>query len=248
MKRIIALLAFGCMLFASAAFAADKPLVVAHDTNFKPLEFRDQTGKYVGFDIDLWDAIAKKMGVAYTFQPMNFNGVVPGLQTGQLDVGIAGMSITPERMKVIDVSYPYYNSGLQILVRADDASITKLEDLAGKVISTKLGTSSENFAKSFGKAKEVKLYPNNDSMFMELVTGGADAVIFDLPIVQDFANTVGKGKVKPVGPVYEGQPYGIGFPKGSPLVEKVNAALKALKDDGTYETLYVKWFGAMPEK
>ena len=59
---------------------------------------------------------------------------------------------------------------------------------------------------------------------------------------------MGKGKVKPVGPVYEGQPYGIGFPKGSPLVEKVNAALKALKDDGTYETLYVKWFGAMPEK
>lgn len=248
MKRIIALLVFGCMLFATAALAADKPLVVAHDTNFKPLEFRDTSGNYVGFDIDLWAAIAKKAGLTYTFQPMNFNGIVPGLQTGQLDAGIAGMSITPERMKVIDFSEPYYNSGLQILVREDNTSIAKIDDLAGKIISTKLGTSSENFAKAFGKAKEVKLYPNNDAMFMELITGGADAVIFDLPIVQDFANTVGKGKVKPVGPVYEGQPYGIGFPKGSPLVEKVNNALKALKDDGTYEALYVKWFGEKPTK
>lgn len=248
MKRLF-ILFFGCLIAifgCNAALAEQKPLVVAHDTNFKPFEYRDQKGDYVGFDIDLWNAIAKKLNLAFTFQPMNFNGIVPGLQTGQLDAGIAGMTITPEREEVIAFSIPYYTSGLQILVRNDNEGVTRLEDLEGKVISTKLGTSSENFAKSFGKAKEVKLYPNNDAMFMELLAGGADAVIFDLPIVLDFANTVGKGRVKPVGPIYEGQPYGIGFPKNSPLPEEVSQAIRELKDDGTYEALYVKWFGEKP--
>ena len=175
MKRVIALCAAVFLLCAGTALAAGKSLVVAHDTNFKPFEYKDKDGKYTGFDIELWDAIAKKAGIQYTFQPMDFNGIVPGLQTGQLDVGIAGMTITPERAKVITFSDPYYDSGLQLIVRANDTSIKSIDDLKGKVISTKLGTSSEAFAKGFGKAKEVKLFPNNDAMFMELLTGGADA-------------------------------------------------------------------------
>lgn len=245
MKRI-ASLALAVVMFASSAFAGE-PVIVAHDTNFKPFEFKDESGKYTGFDIELWDAIAKRINLDYKFQPMDFNGIVPGLQTNQIDVGIAGMTITPARAEVIVFSDDYYNSGVQMIVMADRNDINSIEDLAGKVISTKLGTSSETFAKNFGKA-EVKLYPNNDAMFMELITGGADAVIFDLPVVQDFASTVGKGRVKLAGPLYEGQDYGIGFPKGSTLVESVNKALADMKADGSYDELYMKWFKTAPRK
>ncbi|MDO4766726.1 MAG: glutamine ABC transporter substrate-binding protein GlnH [Pseudomonadota bacterium] len=246
MERIAFLTLFILMLCATAATA--KKLVVATDTNFPPFEFKDpQTGKHTGFDVELWNAIAREMGAEYTLQPMDFNGIIPGLQSGQIDVGIAGMTIKPERTQVVDFSDPYYNAGLLILVRTDDSTTTDVTSLEGKIVATKLGTTSEDFAKREAKAREVKLFPNNDAMFMELLAGGADAVIFDSPVVSDFMRTAGKGKVKVVGPLYMGQAYGIGFPKGSELVGKTNAALKKLKDSGEYRELYMKWFGTEPK-
>ena len=248
MKRIITLVAaltLGLALLAGPALA--KTLVVAHDTNFKPFEFKGDDGEYTGFDIELWKAIADKLGLDYKMQPMDFNGIIPGLQTAQIDAGIAGMTITDERAKVVDFSDPYYDSGLSILVMADNDTITTVEDLEGKVVATKLGTSSPDFLKENAKTKETKLFPNNDGMFFELQAGRADAAFFDLPVVQEYAMTAGKGQVKVVGPVYEGQSYGIAFPKGSELRDQVNEALQALKDDGTYEKLYIKWFGEAPK-
>ncbi len=248
MKRIFVLcaaLVLGLTLMAGPVMA--KTLIVAHDTNFKPFEFKDEKGDYTGFDIELWKEIAKRLGVDYKMQPMDFNGIIPGLQAAQIDVGIAGMTITEERAKAVDFSDPYYDSGLSILVRADDNKITKLEDLEGKVVATKLGTSSPDFLKANAKAKELKLFPNNDGMFFELQAGRADAAFFDLPVVQEYANTVGKGKVKVVGPVYEGQSYGIAFPKGGDLRDKVNKALAEMKADGSYKALYIKWFGEEPK-
>lgn len=248
MKRVLITLCAMAVLFAmsSVSFAGDK-LVVGTDTNFPPFEFKDpDTGKHTGFDVELWDAIAKEIGVEYDLQPMDFNGIIPGLQTGQLDVGIAGMTIKPERAKVIDFADGYYNSGLVILVREDNNDVNKIEDLAGKVIATKLATTSADLAKERANAEEVKLFPNNDAMFMELMSGGADAVIFDSPVIGDFVRKAGKGRVKVVGPLYHGQAYGMGFPKGSKLVPEVNKALKALKENGKYRELYMKWFGSEP--
>jgi len=247
MKRIIAIITCVMVLgLAASAFAAEK-LVVGHDTNFKPFEFK-QNGEYVGFDIDLWKEIAKRSGLDYEFQPMDFNGIIPGLQTGNIDAAVAGITIKPSRQEVVDFSDGYYDSGLVILVREDNNDIKSVEDLKGKIVATKLATSSVDFAYEHVEKKNVKLYPNNDGMFMELLTGGADAVIFDMPVVKDFATKAGKGQVKVVGPIYQGQAYGIGFPKGSPLVEKANKALKEMKADGTYEKLYIKWFGYAPAK
>lgn len=246
MKRIV-VLAF-LVLMACATTVSAKKLVVATDTNFPPFEFKDPaSGKHTGFDVELWDAIAKEIGAEYDLQPMDFNGIIPGLQSGQVDVGIAGITIKPERAEVVDFSDPYYNAGLLILVKADNTEITDVKSLAGKTVSTKLGTTSEDFAKKEAGAKEVKLFPNNDAMFMELLTGGADAVIFDSPVISDFMRTAGKGQVKVVGPLYMGQSYGIGFPKGSEIVSKTNAALKKLKESGAYRELYIKWFGTEPK-
>ncbi|MBF0303536.1 MAG: glutamine ABC transporter substrate-binding protein [Desulfamplus sp.] len=246
---IFSIIAVALMLMCcpiDSAFA--KNITVATDTNFPPFEFKDpKTGKHTGFDVELWDAIAKQIGISYDLQPMDFNGIIPGLQSGQLDVGIAGMTIKPERSKVIDFSDPYYNAGLLLLVKSTTKDINKVEDLAGKVVATKLGTTSEDFLKKNAKAKEVKLYPNNDAMFMEMMMGGADAVMFDSPVISNYVRETGKDKVMVVGPLYMGQSYGIGFPKGSALVGKVNAALKALKDKGIYRELYLKWFNTEPK-
>ncbi|NCC26305.1 MAG: glutamine ABC transporter substrate-binding protein GlnH [Deltaproteobacteria bacterium] len=247
MKRFLALALTALVLGLTSTAMAGK-LVVATDTNFPPFEFKDpQTGKHTGFDVELWDALAKSIGAEYDLQPMDFNGIIPGLQSGQIDVGIAGMTIKPERAEVVDFSDPYYNAGLLILVKIGNDDIKGVEDLKGKIVSTKLGTTSEDFAKKEAQAKEVKLFPNNDAMFMELLSGGADAVIFDSPVISDFVRTVGKDQVKIVGPMYMGQSYGIGFPKGSDLVAKVNAALQKMKDDGSYRDLYLKWFGTEPK-
>lgn len=248
MKRIVTLIAaiaVVAMMFGTA-FAGEK-LVVATDTNFPPFEFKDpNTGEHTGFDVELWAAIAKEIGVDYDLQPMAFKGIVPGLQAGQLDAGIAGMSITEERKKTIDFSDGYYKSGLLLAVPAD-SDVQSIEDLADKKIATKQGTTSEKYLKDNAKYEELKLFPNDNAMFMELMIGGVDAVMFDKPVVENFIGKRGKGKVKVVGPLYQGQPYGIGFPKGSELVGKVNAALKTLRENGTYAEIYTKWFGVAPE-
>ena len=96
MKRIAALIMGLALMTVLVAPASAKELVVAHDTNFMPFEFKGPDGKFTGFDIELWETIAKKLGLSYKFQPMDFNGIIPGLQTGNVDVGIAGMTITPE--------------------------------------------------------------------------------------------------------------------------------------------------------
>lgn len=247
MKRIITI----CIAFVIAlsmvgtAFAGK--LTVATDTNFPPFEFKDpKTGEHTGFDVELWGAIAKEVGVEYDLQPMAFKGIVPGLQSAQIDAGIAGMSITDKRKEVIDFSDGYYDSGLLLLVRVDETAIKDVKTLNGAVVATKQGTTSVEFLKENATPAETKLFPNDNAMFMELLTGGVDAVMFDKPVVESFVSKRGKGKVKIVGDLYAGQPYGIGFPKGSELVSKVNAALKTLKANGTYNTLYKKWFGVEP--
>jgi glutamine transport system substrate-binding protein len=213
-----------------------------------PFEFKDPaSGDYVGFDIDMWKLIAERLGLEYQLQPMDFNGLIPALQSGNIDAAIAGMTIKSEREKVVDFAYPYYDAGLMILVRADENDIKSLEDLEGKVVATKLGTTSEDFVKKNAKAKDISLFPNIDGAYMELATGGADAVLFDSPAVMYYAQTAGKGKSKVVGPLYMGQSYGIAFPAGSDLREQVTIEILKLMEDGSYAELYKKWFGSDPK-
>ena len=115
--------------------ASAKELVVAHDTNFMPFEFKGPDGKFTGFDIELWETIAKKLGLSYKFQPMDFNGIIPGLQTGNVDVGIAGMTITPERAKVVQFSDGYYTSGSRSSSVKTKRTSARLRISPGKVVA-----------------------------------------------------------------------------------------------------------------
>ncbi len=235
------------LVFSLSSTAAEKKLIVATDTAFVPFEFK-QGDKHVGFDVDLWDAVAKELKLDYILKPMDFSGIIPALQTRNIDLALAGITITNERKKAIDFSDGYYKSGLLVMVHNNENDIKGIEDLNGKVVAVKSGTGSVDYAKAHIKTKDLRQFPNIDNAYMELGTNRADAVLHDTPNILYFINTAGKGRFKAVGDSIEAQQYGVAFPKGSDeLREKVNGALKILKEKGTYNQIYKKWFGSEPK-
>ncbi len=226
----------------------EKTLVVGTDTSFVPFEFLNpETGEYDGFDIDLWAAIAEELGLKYEIKPMDFNGLIPALQAKSIDLALAGMTIKEERKEKVDFAVPYYDAGLLVLVREDNSEINGVDDLEGKIVATKTGTTSYDYSVTVEGVKEVKPFPNIDGAYLELLSGSADAVIFDSPSVLYYFANAGKGKVKPVGDLLEGQQYGIAFPKGSSLVEDVNQVMETFFENGKYDEIYEKWFGQKPK-
>lgn len=232
--------------FAFCGDAAAEKLRVGVDTAFVPFEFKGKDGKYTGFDVDLWDAIAKRLNLEYELQPMDFNGLIPALTTGNIDVALGAIFIKSSREETIDFSHPYFRAGLKIMVRTDNTDIRGPEDLAGKVVAVKTGTATVDYAESLNTKKLVK-FPNIDQAYMECAVGGADAAIHDTPNVLYYINTVGKDRVKAVGPDLKAAYYGIAFPQGSNLRESVNVALLKLTEDGEYDQIYRKWFGTDPK-
>lgn len=242
-KLAAAFVAVG-LAFGPAAANADE-LVVATDTAFVPFEFKEGD-KYVGFDIDLWDAIATDLGVEYRLQPMDFNGIIPALQTKQVDVALAGITIKDERKQVIDFSDGYYDSGFLLMVPTD-SDIKDADGLKGKTLAVKTGTSATDYAKEHFKETELRQFPNIDNAYLELQTGRVDAAMHDTPNVLYYIAKAGQGRVKAVGQQMMAHEYGIAFPKGSELVARVNEALKKIKADGRYDAIYEKWFGTKPQ-
>lgn len=240
-------LGLSCALsLALLAPAGASPLIVATDTAFVPFEFK-QGDTYVGFDIDLWDAIAAELGVEYELKPMDFNGIIPALQTRNVDVALAGITIREDRAQVIDFSDPYYDSGFLIMVRSDNDTIRGEADIAGHTLAVKTGTSAADYAKENFQLKELRQFPNIDNAYLELRTGRVDAAMHDTPNVLYYIATAGDGQVRAVGEQMMAHHYGIGFPKGSELVAPVNQALATLKADGRYAEIYRKWFGTDPK-
>jgi glutamine transport system substrate-binding protein len=233
---------------AGAAQAAEARLRALTDPSFVPFEMMDKdSGRMVGFDMDILAEVAKRAGFAYDLTTMDFNGIIPALQTGNADVAIAGITITAAREKIVDFTDPYYDSGLRILVRADEDGVKTIDDLAGKKIGTKIGSTSYDFLqRTLGGKADITPYPGSADMYLALMSGSVDAVFYDAPNVGYFSRTKGAGRTKTVGPLYEGQQYGLAFVEGSEWVDDANAALAAMKEDGTYAEIYKKWFGALP--
>ncbi|AEW44673.1 glutamine transport system substrate-binding protein [Serratia symbiotica str. 'Cinara cedri'] len=232
--------------FTISAHATNK-LVVAIDTTFLPFEFK-QDKHYVGFDIDLWAATAKELKLDYTLKPMDFSGIIPALQTKNIDLALAGITITEERKKAVEFSDSYYTSGLLIMVNANNNTIQSIKDLNNKVVAVKSGTGSVDYAKQHLNTKHLRQFPNIDNAYMELGTKRADAVLHDTPNILYFIKTTGAGRFKSVGDSLIAQQYGIAFPKGADKLRiQVNNALKILRDNGTYKEIYKKWFGTDPK-
>lgn len=236
-------------LTVAASTVSAETLRVVTDPSFVPFEMMDPTtGEMIGFDMEIIREVADRAGFEIDLNTMDFNGIIPALQTGNVDIAIAGITITEEREEIVDFSDPYYDSGLRILVRKTDEDVNELSDLEGKKIGTKIGSTSYDFLTANIEDDDgVTPYPGSSDMYLALMSRAIDVVFYDAPNVGYFARTKGEGKVKTVGPLYEGQQYGIALKSGSEWVDEVNTALAAMKEDGTYKTIYEKWFGPMPE-
>ena len=239
----------GIALSSVTTLASAETLKAVTDPSFVPFEMMDPaSGEMIGFDMDILAEVAKRAGFEYDLKTMDFNGIIPALQTGNVDVALAGITITEAREKIVDFSDPYYDSGLRILVRANNNQVKTIKDLDGLKIGTKIGSTSYDFLVSqLDNDDTITPYPGSADMYMALMSGAVDAVFYDAPNVGYFSSTKGQGRTKTVGPLYEGQQYGIALVEGSPWVGKVNKALAEIKADGTYKAIYEKWFGAMPK-
>ena len=243
MKRTLSFFAAAALALGVSSASADK-LVVATDTAFVPFEFM-QDGEYVGFDIDMWNMIAEELELEFELRPMDFNGIIPGLQTGQVDVALAGITIREDRAEVIDFSDGYYDSGFLIMVPVD-SEIESFADLEGKTLAVRTGTSAADYARDNFTDTTLRQFPNIDNAYLELRTGRVDAAMHDTPNVLYYIATAGDGQVKAVGEQMMAHQYGIGFPKGSELVAPVNQVLANMREDGRYDEIYMKWFGTTP--
>ncbi|MEH6954845.1 transporter substrate-binding domain-containing protein [Neobacillus drentensis] len=218
---------------------------VGVDTTYPPFEFKEGND-YKGIDIELINAIAKNQGFKIELSPMDFGGIIPAMQANQLDVAIAGMSITEERKKIVDFSTPYFDAGLTLIVKDDNSTIKSVNDLKGKKVAVKKGTSGAKYATDNAAKLGISVVQFNDSpaMFQEVSNGNADALIEDYPVIS-YAIAQKDLGLKIVGDRLNGDQYGIAVLKGknTDLLKKIDAGLAELKKDGTYDKIIKTYLG-----
>lgn len=249
-KKLVALFVLGMLVLALGLAGCGqqaeqaKVLRVASETTFAPFEFQDEKTKdYVGFDMDLIRAIGKQMGYEVKIQSMNFDGLIPALESGNIDAAISGMTITKERAEKVAFSKPYYKSGLSIVVKSDNNAIKDFKDLEGKRIAVQIGTTGAEEAKKV-KDATVREFNTAPEAFLELNAGGVDAVVNDLPVNEYYITQMGSKDAKIAGKPLSSEEYGIAMSKKNPeLVAKIDKALEELKKNGEYDNIYMKWFG-----
>ena len=248
MKKLLGfgLVVLGIMGLAGCNVSSEN-IVVLTSSGYEPYEMIDENGNLIGFDIDLMEAIAAELGWTLEWKDVDFDGILASLQTGQADLAIAGISPTSQRALTVDFSNVYYSSidGLQNFLVTNNPAIQGLEDLAGKVIGTQLGTIQqemmEALADEFGFT--VVTRTQNAQIIEEIRNGLVDALVVE-NLVADSIIAANPEFNKALVEQDLDDIYGsaIAFPKGSVNVSLVNEALQTLKDNGTLAELIAKWF------
>ena len=209
----------------------------------------NEGGKVVGFDIDMIDLVAKKLGVTQTVVDTPFEGIKSGqdLNTGKCDIAAAGMTIKPERAKVIDFSVPYFNATQAMLIKKG-AGYVSLESLKGKKLGVQSGTTGKDYVASKNPAGvTVTEFEDLATLQQALATDQVQGAVDDLPVWTDYIKK-NPGKFEIGAEFNTGEQYGFGVKKGGNpvLLKTVNEVITAAKADGTYNTIYEKWFGTKP--
>jgi polar amino acid transport system substrate-binding protein len=219
---------------------------------YAPFQDKDSTGKVVGFDVDLVDLVAKKLGVTQTVVDTPFEGIKSGadLNSGKCDIAAAGMTITDARKQVLDFSDPYFDA-TQALVVPTGATYKSLADLAGKRVGVQGNTTGDDYVKAQVKEKslnvEIVAYKDLGSAQQALATGQIAAAVGDLPVWNDYSKN-NPGKVVVAAGFNTGEQYGFAVKKGGDprLLKAVNDAISGAKQDGTYDRIYLRWIGPRP--
>lgn len=222
-----------------------EPLTVGSDIPYPPFE-EGKPGNYTGFDIDLMDAIGKKIGRTPEFQDTSFETIFRDVAQGKFEAVISAATITEEREQTVAFSDPYYLSEQAILVK-EGSEITGLADLAGKTVGAQQGTTGLELGKEKANAGELRPYPEGPDAVNALKAGTIEAVIIDAPVAQNAVEKSGGVEIAENAPTEE--EYGIALAKdNTELLAEINQGLKEVIDDGTYATIYEKWFRLEPPK
>lgn len=221
-------------------------LTLCSDLPYKPFEYEDDSAPsgYAGFDIDIMSAIASKLNLTIVVKQTDFNALQSGaaLEAGQCDVGASAITITEERKGGLDFSDPYYDS-LQSLLVATSSGITSLADMAGKKIGVQTGTTGEIYANQNAPATAtIVSFPSDGEMWPALQGNQVQALLQDFPINNQHVKDDPTYQV--VAKYQTNEQYGFALAKGKnpALLAAINTQLQALRDDGTYTTIYNKYF------
>ena len=218
-------------------------LVIGTSPDFPPFESLSDDGKVEGIEIEIMELICKELGVELEIKQMDFDSVLPGVQTGKFNVGVSGISVTPEREKNTLFSTPYCLAA-QAIVVTSGSSITSKADLTGKTVSVQTGTTAEEFCMDNGYT--VKAFAANADAEAALTVGKVDAwVIDDLTAAEMVAVYNEEHPDAPLVILDEAmttEPYAFAFAFGSEdLVTKINEILNKLLDDGTIASIFEKY-------
>lgn len=231
---------------SGANVITDGKLTVCTSLPYEPFEF-EQGNEVVGFDIDLMDEVAKANDLETEIVVTGFEGIQSGqaLNSGKCDVAAAGMTITDARTKALDFSDPYFDATQALLTK--DESITTLDDLDGKSLGVMTGTTGEQYAKDNApEGVTVRSFENLGLQTQAVKGGQVDAIIQDNGPLLDYAK---KNPDTFVTAEFDtGEQYGFAVKKGGndELLASINKVLEEDKADGTYDTIYEKWFGQAP--
>ncbi|MGN7454241.1 transporter substrate-binding domain-containing protein [Paenibacillus pasadenensis] len=217
---------------------------------YAPYNFLNDNKEIDGFDADIAKEIAKRLGVQAEFAPQEFSGLIPSLQAKKIDVIISQVTITDERKKAIDFSQPYITNQVKVIVQEKNDAITKLADFKGHKIGVGLGTNDETYLRTTVLPEvgdfEIKTYDDVITTLQDLNAGRIDATINNLYALKPVVEKNGF-QIKAVGEPIKSDRAGVALRKDNPdLLAAIDEALTGIKEDGTYKTIFVKWFGEEP--
>lgn len=248
MKKL-ALAAFAALAIGTAAQA--DPLRIGVDTGaYPPFTVPAADGTWSGWEIDFLHAVCAEAKLDCVITPTAWDGIIPALTGGQIDVIMSSMSITAEREKAIDFTDKYYNTPTAVVAGKGLVKTPDADGLKGKVIGVQVSTTQEAYVmKYFAPAgAEVKSYQTADEVNQDLAAGRIDAMVVDaLPGGEFLKTEAGAACCEMVGEVKDdpeilGRGVGFGLRKGDPLKETLNAAIAAVRANGTYDQITKKYF------
>ena len=229
--------------YGVSAFAEDTLNVGAYPTN-PPFETKLSSGTFEGFEVDIVTEAAKRSGMTVNIADYGFQALFAAIASKRIDVAISTITITPERLKSVSFTQPYYDSDMGMATKADSALKTVAE-MKGKNVGYMLGSTAEKWVtdnKASGGFADVKGYKSQQDMFLDLNAGRVDAAVSDIPGMQYAFKTMTSLAVK--DRIKTGEQYGLMMGKDDPKLAKLNDALTAMKGDSTIAAIHKKWFGA----